>query len=124
MVIAHHQHHNDFTFATRVVDKAYTVVSRDHKGSVTGVHETRELGLPSPPSGERDVGLFIFRKQPVFDALQEDLPGKFGKVTGEHGFLYIVEHLVEKGCRVEALTVATELDLVSLNSMADIREYL
>lgn len=124
LVTAHLQHQNDFTLATRTVEKAYTVVSRDQQGSVTGVCETREMGLSSPPGGERDIGLFIFRKQPVFDALQEDLPGKFGKATGEHGFLYVIEHLVRKGGRVEALPVASELDLVSLNSMTDIYEYL
>lgn len=124
LVTAHLQHQNDFTLATRTVEKAYTVVSRDQQGSVTGVRETRELGLSAPPGGERDIGLFIFRKQPVFDALQEDLPGKFGKATGEHGFLYIIKHLVKKGCRVEALPVATELDLVSLNCMTDVHEYL
>jgi len=124
LVIAHRHHQNDFTLATRFVEKAYTVVSRDQQGCVTGVCETRELGLSSPPSGERDIGLFIFRKQLVLNALQEDLPGKFGKTTGEHGFLYVIEHLVRKGLRVEALPVATELDLVSFNSMTDIHEYL
>lgn len=124
MVAAHLEHQNDFTLATRSVERAYTVVSRDPQGAVTGVHETRELGLATPPCGERDIGLFIFRKQPVFDALEEELPGKYGKTTGEHGFLYVIGHLVKKGHRVEALPVATEMDLVSLNSMADIHEYL
>ena len=124
MVTAHRQHQNDFTFATRFVEKAYTVVSRDSQGAVTDVRETRESSLATPPSGERDIGLFIFRKQPVFDLLLEDLPGKFGKTTEEHGFLYVIEHLVSRGCRVEALPVATEQDLVSLNSMTDIHEYL
>ncbi len=124
LVIAHLQNCNDFTLATRVVAQAYTVVSRDQRGAVVGVCETRELGLSSPPRGERDIGLFIFRKQAVFDTLQEDLPGKFGQATGEHGFLYVVEHLVKKGCRVEALPVATEIDLVSLNSLTDISAYI
>lgn len=124
VVDAHLHNHNDFTFATRVVDDAYTVVSRDHQGAVLGVCETRELGVLSEGSAERDIGLFIFRKQLVFDALQEDLPSKFGKKTGEHGFLYVIEHLVKKGYRIEALPVATELDLVSLNNMKDLDDYL
>lgn len=124
LVTAHLQNQNDFTLATRSVEKAYTLVSRDQQGAVTGVRETRELGVLSPPSGERDIGLFIFRKQPVFDALNEELPGKFGKATGEHGFLYVIEHLVKQGLCVAALPVATELDLVSLNSISDIHEYL
>jgi bifunctional UDP-N-acetylglucosamine pyrophosphorylase/glucosamine-1-phosphate N-acetyltransferase len=124
LVAEHMRQHNDFTFATRLVEKAYTVLSRDQQGAVTCVRETRELGLLSPPSGERDIGLFIFRKKPVFEILQEDLPGKFGKATGEHGFLYVIEHLVKRGYRVVALPIATELDLVSLNSMTDVQDYL
>ena len=124
LVNAHLRHQNDLTLATRAVEKAYTVVSRDQQGKVMGVSETRELGLESQHGGERDIGLFIFRKQPVLDTLQEDLPGKFGSSTGEHGFLYVIKHLVKKGYRVEALPIATELDLVSLNSMTDIHEYL
>ncbi len=125
IVTSHLEQLNDFTLATRRVDNAYTIVSRDLHGDVTGVHETRELGLSAPPGeGERDIGLFIFRKQPVLTALTEDLPGKFGQVTGEHGFLYVIEHLVRKGYRVAAVPVATELDLVSLNRLADIHDYL
>lgn len=124
LVAAHLQHQNDFTFATRVVEDAYTVVSRDQHGAVLGVFETRELGVLSKSNAERDIGLFIFRKQLVFDVLQEDVPSKFGKTTGEHGFLYVVEHLVKKNYRVDALPVATELDLVSLNSLKDLHDYL
>lgn len=115
---------NDFTFPTRVVGSAYTVVTRDPGGFVVGVDETRELGVTLPSPGERDVGLFAFRPAPVFEVLQSDLPGKFGKATGEHGFLYVVRHLVARGCRVEAMPVATELDLVSLNSLKDVHDYL
>ena len=124
MVAAHLQHQNDFTFATRVVEDAYTVLSRDQHGGVLGVFETRELGVVSKSKAERDIGLFIFRKDVVFDVLQEDLPGKYGKTTEEHGFLYVIEHLVNKNYRVEALPVATELDLVSLNSLSDLHDYL
>ena len=57
-------------------------------------------------------------------ALREELPGKWGTTTGEHGFLYIIGHLAARGCRVEALPVATEMDLVSLNSMKDVHDFL
>lgn len=124
IVGAHIEHKNVFTFATRVVDSAYTVVSRDAAGRVTEVVETREQGIDAPQAGERDIGLFIFHKNVVIDALREDLPGKWGKSTQEHGFLYIIRHLSARGCRVEALTVATELDLVSLNSLKDVAAFL
>ena len=124
LVDVHTKHNNDFTFATRTVGSAYTVVSRDETGRVTGVVETREQGIAEPQAGERDIGLFIFRKDAVLDALREELPGKWGKSTGEHGFLYVIGHLVMRGYYVEALPVASELDLISLNSIKDVSAYL
>lgn len=124
LVKEHLEQGNDFTFATRRVDSAYTVVSRDAAGRVSGVVETREQGITEPQSGERDIGLFIFRKAVVLDALREELPGRWGKSTGEHGFLYVIGHLSARGLRVVALPVATELDLVSLNSLKDLDAYI
>ncbi|MEN9637199.1 MAG: hypothetical protein RL077_5603 [Verrucomicrobiota bacterium] len=122
VVAAHRQAGNDFTLASRRVASAYTIVTRNEAGGVVRVAETREAGAP-PQAGERDIGLFVFRKQPVFDLLRENLPGKFGRNTGEHGFLYVIEHLVARGFQVEALPIATELDLISLNTLNDLGEF-
>lgn len=120
-IVTDHLHHeSDFTFATRHVDSAYTVVSRSPQGDVLGVVETREAGAAVPSAGEREIGLFVFRKQVVLDALVGDAPGKFGKTTGEHGFLYVIGHLAKLGFKVRALPVATELDLISLNAVKDL----
>lgn len=124
MVAAHRANGNDFTFATALVDSAYTLVSRDRDGRTTGVVESREAGLAEPGPGERDIGLFIFRREPVLAKLREELPGKYGKATGEHGFLYAIGHLSAAGCKVEAVPVASELDLVSLNSLGDLKGYI
>lgn len=123
LVNYHFNSNSDLTFATRVVDSPYTVVWRDMADRVSGVIETREHGITVPLSGERDIGLFVFRKEPVLSMLIEDLPGKYGSMTGEHGFLYVIQHLVTRGLRVEALPIATELDLVSLNSIQDLASY-
>ncbi len=124
MVNLHLEHGNDFTFVTRQVDSAYTIVSRDDAGVVTGVVETRELGISTPQAGERDIGLFIFRKSMVFSALSEAIPDRLGKSTGEHGFLYVIGLLACRGLKVEALTIGSELDLVSLNSLKDVDGFL
>ena len=119
MVAAHREGGNDFTFASRHVDAAYTLVSRDESGRVVDLIETREAGI-EPPAGERDIGLFLFRAEPVLDLLDLRLEGAFGRSTGEHGFLYIVRHLAARGFKVDAVPVATELDLVSLNRLSDL----
>lgn len=124
VVRAHFEHGNDFTFATRIVDSAYTVVSRDADGRVCGVIETRESGIEQLQEGERDIGLFVFRKTETLALLREALPGKYGKTSGEHGFLYVISHLVQRGLRVEALPVASDLDLISLNCVADLAAFV
>ena len=124
VIDVHIKHDNDFTFATRQVDSAYTIVSRDTLGRVTGVVETREQGISTPQAGERDIGLFIFRKAVVLDALREEHAEKWGESTNEHGFLYIIGHLAARGLRVEALPVAKELELVSLNNLTDVGDYI
>ena len=124
MVKAHFQHNNDFTFVTRHVDSAYTRVSRDSLGNVIGVVETREQETLAPQAGERDIGLFIFRKSLVLNLLKEELSSKWGKFTGEHGFLYVIEHLVARGFCVEAMPIALEMEIISLNTLKDIESYI
>ena len=123
MINHHLEQDSDFTFVSRVVDEAYTVVLRDKSGNVTHLIETREEGITDLGPGERDIGLFIFRRSLTLQTLHEELPNKWGKSTGEHGFLYIIEHLVSKGLQVEALPIAQEIELVSLNNMEDARAY-
>jgi bifunctional UDP-N-acetylglucosamine pyrophosphorylase/glucosamine-1-phosphate N-acetyltransferase len=117
-------HNSDFSFVTKDVNSAYTVVVRDKEDNVSKVLETRESGFTCPQGGERDIGLFLFKKDIVFNALRKDLTEKWGSHTGEHGFLYIIEYLVLCGYKVDALKIATELDTVSFNSMNDISLYL
>ena len=123
MVQAHYSSDNDFTLVSRVVTKPYTIILRNDVGDVTGVLETRETGFTPPAHGERDIGVFIFRKDPVFETLREEMPGKRGCITGEHGFLYAIGHLVRNGCKVVALPIAKEIETVSLNSLADFFSY-
>lgn len=123
LVSSHYANASDFTFATRMVESAYTVVSRSLAGEVCGVLETRELGMKLPQAGERDIGLFVFRKSVVMELLREELDDKWGRTTGEHGFLYVIGHLARRGFKVNAMPVATELDLVSLNRLEDVDGY-
>ncbi len=123
MVEAHHSRGNDFTFVSRVAANPYTIVTRNAAGDVTEVVETREAGVAPLAEGERDVGLFIFRKELVFETLREDLPGKWGRRAGEHGFLYVIGHLARRGHKVEALPIATEIETVSFNSQTELAGY-
>ena len=54
--------------------------------------------------------------------LQKELQSKYGQVSGEHGFLYIIKELILHGAKVEALPIATEKDLISLNYIKDVKD--
>lgn len=118
-VAAHRAGRAKLTFPTRLVEQAYTVVARDRTGAVMSVAETREAGV-APAPGEREIGLFVFDRAAVFPLLRCPAADAVGARTGEHGFLHVVERLVQAGERVEALPIATEQDLVSLNALADL----
>ena len=119
LIQTHFSKGNSFTFVSRFVDSAYTIVSRDSKGKVVDVLETREQNS-KPQQGERDIGLFIFNKSDIFNLLTQNLPGKFGKFTSEHGFLYLIRHLVARNYPVDALPIATKRELISLNKLSDL----
>ena len=120
LVKQHLYKENDLTFVTKQSRFPYTVIERDEKGDVIGLLETRELKIAPPLVGERDIGLFIFKKELIMGMLSKNLAGKYGGETQEHGFLYLISHLVKAGAKVEALEIATDLDLISLNTTSDI----
>ena len=120
MVDAHYAHCNDFTFVPRVTNRPYTLVARTPDGGIMRCLETREEGIAPPEQGEREIGLFMFRRCVVMSLLKEELLGKCGKTTSEHGFLYVIGRLVERKFRVEALPIAKEVEMVSLNSLKDL----
>lgn len=122
LVKEHFIKNNDFTFPTKLVNAAYTQVTRDSNGNVEEVIETRGSANDIIP-GERDMGIFIFKKQLVMDQLQEEVNNKYNSENNEHGFLYVIGELVKKGLQVEALNIATELDLISLNKISDLGHF-
>ena len=119
MVERHIAKNNIFTFVTAETKMAYTRVIRDKKGNIQDLVETREENLPIK-EGERDIGLFIFKKKEIFDLLKKDLPKKYSAKTNEHGFLYLIYHLVQNGYKVEGLKIANEKELLSLNKISDL----
>jgi bifunctional UDP-N-acetylglucosamine pyrophosphorylase/glucosamine-1-phosphate N-acetyltransferase len=109
MVDCHIVSQNDFSFVTAICDSCYTIVSRE-KGLVRSVIETRAAGMLPGKGGERDIGLFIFKKQPLFSLLKEE--GGIAEVNGRKEF----------GCKVEGYPLAKEEDLLSFNTPEDLRQ--
>lgn len=111
---------NDFSLITSVGDNCYTIVDREG-GRLKSIKETRALGIPPAKYGERDIGLFAFRKDAVFPLLAEDLGKSYENGKNEHGFLYVVEKLAERGNKIEGYPVALPNDILSFNTPEDLK---
>lgn len=119
LVNCHDVCRNDFSMVTSVGENCYTIVKRDN-GRVTAVKETRALGIPPLAYGEREMGLFVFKKDPVFSLLAKDAGEAYENGKKEHGFLYVIEKMVGLKLRVEGYPIARQSDLLSFNSPADL----
>lgn len=122
MVNCHVVSRNVFSLVTSIGSNCYTIAERDENGSLQRVLETRALGIKPAEYGERDIGLFVFRKQPVFGLLAEDAAGDYSAGKNEHGFLYVIEKLVEQQYKVEGYPIAVPNDVLSFNTPEDLRQ--
>ena len=117
----HFDEDNFFTFPTFFSDEPYTLVKRDLNNNIIGVFETKNnQEVYVPKEGERDLGLFLFKKDLILKLLKQDLPNRINIHDGEHGFLYIIEHLARCTNRIGSIQVLDKREAVSFNSMQDI----
>ena len=119
----HKKNCNDFTFISTKTKNPYTLIKRNKQKQVIKVIETKEKKIDIK-YGEKDIGLFIFKKKLIFSLLKKNLPNKFGKKSKEHGFLYLIEHLHKLKYRVEAICIAKSKEGISFNQIDDIKKYL
>jgi len=126
LCLFHKKNKNDFSIATYYSNNAYTYVVRDDEQNIKEVIESKEVIRNDyiPLEGERDIGVFVFKKELLLDFLSQDLVGKYGKVSKEHGFLYIIKHLVDNGYKVESFKVNEKMSEVSFNSYEDIKDFI
>ena len=117
----HLENKNHFTFLSGFSKKAYTIVIRNHKNEVTALKESKISGLRLR-EGERDTGVFIFNKKIVFKELLSNKADKISKIIKENGFLSIVEKLVKKKYKIEALQIANEKEMISFNQKSDLNK--
>lgn len=126
LVKIHFKENNTFSLLTLKTSEAYTHVKRDKNNNITGVIETRELANTCFESNtnERDLGVFIFNKELILQFLTLDLDNKYGAISGEHGFLYIISHLVKAGYKVGSYESKFSNEGISLNSLSDLRDFI
>ena len=115
---------SDFSLVTSYSINPYTIVMRDNLNNIQQVLETRESKASIPDSSsERDIGIFIFKRDLVLNFLERPAYNKFGSNSGEHGFLYILEHLVKEGFKVTSTETIQNIETISFNSPEDLEGY-
>ena len=117
LIKVHKKNFNDFTFISKVVDNAYTRVIRDKQNNVIDLLEKKKD--KKLIRGERDIGVFIFKDLIIKELINNIKDSKL-KNNQEHGFLYLVRHLHQKGYKVEALPIASDKEIKSLNYISDV----
>lgn len=116
---------SDFSLITAFEHQPYTVVVRDSKNKIKEIIETREnKNFISKTANERDIGIFLFKKDLILDYLEKPLKNKHGKITQEHGFLYLIKHLSEDGYKISSVEASHRLESVSFNSINDIEGHI
>ncbi len=120
LVNCHITCNNHLSLITSLGPNCYTIVERED-GKLLRVKETRALGIPPKEYGERDIGLFLFQKRPVFDILKTDSALYKTEVNREHGFLYIIEQLVIRQKKLEGYPIAMATDILSFNTPEELK---
>ena len=122
LIDSHYKNKNDFTLISKFVKNPYTFINRNKKNKIISITETYKSKIKIN-KGERDIGLFLFNKKIIFKYLKYDYYNKFNKLTQEHGFLYLIEHLVKMGFKVQSLPIASSREIISLNTISDLNLY-
>jgi bifunctional UDP-N-acetylglucosamine pyrophosphorylase/glucosamine-1-phosphate N-acetyltransferase len=117
---------SDFSLVTSISSDPYTMVIRNVKGEIEEIIESRELASKdiSKRSSERDIGIFLFKRDLILSFLEMDLENKYGSISGEHGFLYLVKHLSLKGFRITSVDTKLDIETVSFNTQNDLKGFV
>jgi bifunctional UDP-N-acetylglucosamine pyrophosphorylase/glucosamine-1-phosphate N-acetyltransferase len=113
----------DLAFPTHIARPPYTLVVRDEQRQVVRVVERRETPQGFPEESESDVGIFVFRREPIFEILRSEFSQLRGSTTGEVGFLSVIGFLAARGRLVAALPIATAYDASTFNTPEDLALY-
>ena len=121
LVKTHLKYDYDFTFPTLNEKNPYTYLRKDKNGKVLELLETRQMNKIAPIYGERDIGVFIFKKK-IINMLSKNFPEKISPITKEHGFLYILKYLIKNNYKIKNLLIAKSRESISLNKISDLNK--
>ena len=101
--------------------KHYILIVNMKNSKPTSISETKNM-VRKKKSGFREVGMFVFKKNIVFEYLNKNYKVKKDKSSKEHGFLYIIKILYMNNLKIGAYSIASKMDLLSFNKMDDLKD--
>lgn len=119
---------SDFSLITSFSNDPYTIIKRDKNNNIIELVETRNI--PNYQNEyfnlkqERDIGVFLFKKELILQYLDKSLDGKYSQVTNEHGFLYLIKHLANDGYKITNIKSKHDIETISFNSHEDLKGYI
>jgi bifunctional UDP-N-acetylglucosamine pyrophosphorylase/glucosamine-1-phosphate N-acetyltransferase len=117
------------TVPTVTKSNPYIAIERDADGRLTTVRQAR-VGSVMPEHGESDCGVFIVKRQALFDALRRmyaqhtemkgDKSDSLVDGQREFTFLPVLEELQREGAQVLCLSLASVAESWSINTRDDL----
>lgn len=119
---------SDFSLITSFSNDPYTIIKRDENHKIIELIETRNIpnyrNESSNLKQERDIGIFLFKKELILHYLEKSLDGKYSQVNKEHGFLYLIKHLANDGYKITNIKSKHDIETISFNSHEDLKGYI
>lgn len=109
----HFKEKNFMTLLSYNCKNPYTFINKDKNGFVKSIIETHKNNKKFE-YGERDIGVFVFKKELIGYLRQNSSPKK------EHNFLYIISKLHKQGFKIKSLPIAKIKETISLNYINDL----
>ena len=118
----HFKNNNDFTLVSANVSKPYTLIKRNNENKIISVIEMKNV-KKKPKTGEREVGVFLFKKKYVISALSQIKKINNSKFTKENefGFLQSIGFLYKKLLKIESLEITNIRETKSLNFLSELK---
>ncbi|MCM8762096.1 MAG: sugar phosphate nucleotidyltransferase [Candidatus Omnitrophica bacterium] len=121
LITTHRDQKNDGTILTAFVDNptGYGRIKRDEKRKVLSIVEELNASPGEKDIKEINAGIYIFKKEPVFEALSKVKPDK---IKNEYYLTDVVKILSTEGKKIGTYTTETPKECLGINSIKDIEE--
>lgn len=121
LILTHRKENNSGTILTAFVDNptGYGRIKRDEKGRVVAIIEELNATPEEKSIKEINAGIYIFKKNPLFEALARVQPDK---IKNEYYLTDVIKIMASQGKSVGTYTTETPEECIGINSAEDMEK--